>query len=242
MATRLTSIPNTTAAYNKIAKHFANTRQKLWPELEQFKPLIKNGQYILDWGCGNGRLLALFDGKKINYFGVDISSELLKIARKNVQSSRRESVIKFFNSSKKEKKFAPERFDLIFAVASFFHLPSAPARQKQLQKFFTELKPGGKLIMTLWNLESDWAKKKRKQDWQKIGPGDYLIPWKDQSGTAQVWRYYHHFSKLEIIELLKKTGFKIEELKYFTTSEAGVNKWSDEKGGRNLVAVAVKPK
>jgi ubiquinone/menaquinone biosynthesis C-methylase UbiE len=106
---------------------------------------------------------------------------------------------------------------------------------KLLTKTYRELKPGGKLIMTVWNLGSDWAKKKIKKDWIIVGEGDCLIPWKDNKGKVIVERYYHHFTKKEIKELLKKAGFKVEQIGY--ASHFG---WSDERGGKNLLVVAKK--
>ena len=64
-------IHKTREDYNLIASKFSGTRFDLWEELKPFKKLVQDGQSILDWGCGNGRLIFLFQDKKIKYFGLD---------------------------------------------------------------------------------------------------------------------------------------------------------------------------
>ena len=227
-------IHKTRKDYNRIAKYFAGTRHNAG-ELEMFRPYVKNGQNILDWGCGNGRLVFLLNGKKVHYFGADQSGELLKIARKNYKKEIKEGRVKFFSTAGKKKKFKDGFFDLVFMIASFHHLPDKQSRLELLADIYKQLKPGGKLIITVWNLASDWAKNKINKDWQEIGKDDFLIPWKNPRGKVLANRYYHHFSKKELGGLLKEAGFKIKKLDYSAKTN-----WSDKKGGRNLTAIVQK--
>lgn len=227
-------IQKTRDDYNKISKHFANTRYDTWPELAQFKTFIENGQHIMDWGCGNGRLLLMLKDKDVTYYGLDQSKGLLKIAEKKHAADIKKGKAKFFCTAFKEKKFPSDYFDLVFMVASFHHLPDAKSRSKLLKKTYDEMKPGAKLIITVWNLDSEWSKLKRK-DWKKLSPNDFLIPWKNPEGKVEAERYYHHFTKLELSDLLKNAEFKIEKLDYWNNKN-----WTDKKGGRNLVAVVSK--
>ncbi len=121
-------------------------------------------------------------------------------------------------------------------IASFHHLPDEKTRLAQLKKTFKEMKSGARIIMVNWNLESDWAKAKFKKDWEKIDENDFLIPWKSKDGAIIVQRYYHHFEKQEIEDLVTKIGFTIEKLAFATNGE-----WSDKKAGKNLVLIAKKP-
>ncbi|MBI2459383.1 MAG: class I SAM-dependent methyltransferase [Parcubacteria group bacterium] len=74
--------------YEEIAADFDLTRKKqLWPELLRLTEPVKNGDRVLDVGCGNGRLLEAFGEKKISYLGVDNSEKLIETARKNFQFS-----------------------------------------------------------------------------------------------------------------------------------------------------------
>ena len=227
-------IAKTREDYNRIAKYFSDTRRSTWPEFERFKKMLKPGQNILDWGCGNGRLFLMLRDYDIKYFGVDISIELLKIARKIFRSQVKTGQAKFFSNAKRLKKFPKNYFDLVFCIASFFHLPDEKTRLEQLQQFYHEMKPGGKIIMLLWNLGSDWAKIKSKK-WKKLGKNDFLIPWKTPSGELVAERYYHHFVPKEIEDLLARAGFKKIKIKFVDR----IGK-SDSRGGRNMIVVAEK--
>jgi ubiquinone/menaquinone biosynthesis C-methylase UbiE len=230
-----TIIHKTREDYNRIAKYFSYTRQHLWNELKWLRKFVKNKQNILDWGCGNGRLIFLLEGKKVNYFGTDQSDGLLKIARKSFAKEIKEGWAKFYSTANKKKKFTDNFFDLVFMIASFHHLPDRESRMELLSDVYKQLKPKGKLIITVWNLESDWAKKKMDSSWQKLGENDFLIPWKNPEGQVLANRYYHHFPKEELIGLLEESGFKIISAEFGEKAT-----WTDKKGGRNLIVVASK--
>src|SRR3989339_479457 len=68
--------------YDDIADHYSETRKKhLWPELLKLTEKIKDGDRVLDVGCGSGRLLNAFRKKKIIYLGVDASKKLIHNAQ-----------------------------------------------------------------------------------------------------------------------------------------------------------------
>src|SRR3989344_9187254 len=73
---------DTRETYDQIAEEFSNTRHSLWPELLPILDYIKDGQKILDAGCGNGRVQKLFSKKKIDYAGIDPSAKLIELATK----------------------------------------------------------------------------------------------------------------------------------------------------------------
>ncbi|HSR89505.1 MAG TPA: class I SAM-dependent methyltransferase [Candidatus Udaeobacter sp.] len=228
-------IHKTREDYNRIAKHFSVTREYAWPEFKYFSSFIKDGQNILDWGCGNGRMVFCLQGKKVKYYGLDQSSGLIKIARKKFANEVKNGVVNFVCTGSRDKKFPASFFDLVFIIAALFHLPDEQSRLALLQKIHKEMKVGGQLVVMVWNLASDWAKVKAKKSWEKIGENDFLIPWKNPEGEVLAERYYHHFTPQELKNLLVKAGFKVKKLKFMKNGT-----WTDDKGGQNLIAVAVK--
>ncbi len=71
-------------SYEQIAEDFDITRQKhLWPEIIKLASQVKDGDKVLDVGCGNGRLTKAFAGKRVKYVGVDNSEKMIETAREN---------------------------------------------------------------------------------------------------------------------------------------------------------------
>jgi len=222
--------------YNIIAKQFSDTRYIMWPEFKHFEKYIKDGQNILDWGCGNGRYLRMLKKYKLRYFGVDISSGLVQEAKKLFVSEIESGKAHFACLDDGKLKFPTSFFDVTLMIASFHHLPDEKTRLKLLKDIFKEMKPKGKLIITVWNLRSVWAKEKLKTPgWSVKGKNEFYVPWKNQNGEILTTRYYHSFSKVELKDLVEKSGFKVLKLEFVKS-----NNWSDEKGGRNLILIAEK--
>lgn len=67
-------------SYNKIAELFSSTRGYVWGDISFLAKNIKDGDNILDLGCGNGRLVESLQvkGESISYLGIDNSEGLIK--------------------------------------------------------------------------------------------------------------------------------------------------------------------
>jgi ubiquinone/menaquinone biosynthesis C-methylase UbiE len=222
-------IHKTKKDYNRIAELFSCTRSYLWKELSQFEKYVKDGQNIFDWGCGNGRMLNLLKKRDVRYFGFDQSDELIKIAKEKWKAESGRA--KFYSVN---RKFPDNFFDVVFLIASFNHLPDKKTRVDLLKKLRLQMKSGGVIIITVWNLRSDWAVSK-SEDWEEISKDEFIIPWRNSNREILCERYYHSFSSEELRELLLSAGFKIKNIFYDDEKlKVGV------KNGRNLIAVAYK--
>lgn len=210
--------------YRQIAAEFDATRQKeIWPEIRTLAAGIKDGRKILDVGCGNGRLLEVFAGKRIEYSGIDNSAELIKLAQQNYPKK------KFFVADilnlENVSDIPSASFDDIFCLAVWQHIPSKELRIKALREMGDKLAAGGEMIISVWNLWSPvWKQKKYRQLifknwWRKIlgkndfDFGDLTFPWKNSRGEVVSERYYHAFTKNELRILAKKSGLMIKKLK-----------------------------
>lgn len=108
----------TTDLYNKGAKFFAEKFNSFGIRIEDiergFSYIKKENPKVLEIGCGNGR-----DAKEIlkftsDYLGIDISSELIKIAKKNIPEGN-------FEIADVENFIFPKKIDIIFSFASLLH-------------------------------------------------------------------------------------------------------------------------
>ncbi len=237
-------IKQTAKIYDKIAPHFAATREKLWPEITSWRKYLQVGDSVLDAGCGSGRLLQLFTDLNISYYGIDISARLLEIAKQSSEHYK-PSKVHWQQASILSLPFADNFFDHVFCIATLQHIPSAAYRFQGLAELYRVLKSGGRLFMTNWYLWNKWANKKYhiarqvKVNWLwGVDKGDVFIPWHSPQLGLSVKRYYHAFKKPELKTLLQSVGFLIEELKLVSHQSE-----SDVMAGRgeNLVAIVRKP-
>jgi len=196
-------------SYDNIAEDFSRTRKSVW---EEFKPL---GQYakeedkILDLGCGNGRLIELFQGKNIEYAGIDNSQKLIEIASQKYPNGN----FQVFDGLK--IPFPDNYFDVIFCMAVLQHIPGSELRQEFLKEIRRVLKPEGKLILStwyLWQKDSFWSLLIKSTLKKLVGKSeldffDIMKPWGKISE-----RYFHNFRKEELKRLIKKCGFRVEDL------------------------------
>jgi 2-polyprenyl-3-methyl-5-hydroxy-6-metoxy-1,4-benzoquinol methylase len=197
-------------SYSQTAEEFSLSREKeIWPKLKEMADIVENNTKILDLGCGNGRLLKAFEGKKIDYLGCDQEKKLISIAQKNWPNN------KFIVSSLEQ--IPNESFDYIFIIAVIHHIPSREKRLEVFKNLIKHLKPKGKIIVSVWNLRKTRPKLILKTYFKHLFKeslefGDVLFPWKKNKGQELVTRYYHAFSKRGLKNLAKKTGYKIEKI------------------------------
>jgi len=87
-------LSKTTADYNFLADEFNNTRQYPWAEFTILNKYVKDGDSVLDLGCGNGRLFEVLKSKKIKYTGVDNCSTLITKAQEKFSALTNVNFIK----------------------------------------------------------------------------------------------------------------------------------------------------
>jgi tRNA (uracil-5-)-methyltransferase TRM9 len=200
--------------YEEIAPVFDADRHKpIWPEAARLARMAKPGARLLDAGCGNGRLLEVL--KNIDYVGVDASKNLLQRARHNYPEA------KFVEGDLLElEALKLGRFDEIFCLAALHHLPGKANRALAWQQLSASLKPGGRLVLSVWDL---WAK--LRFFWPLVfsclrsglhlapyDPGDLVFPWKDSSGRKISARYYHACAPRELRRQAKAAGLEVRAI------------------------------
>jgi len=214
----------TKKGYQTITHEFAASRERLWPELNIFKKYVKDGHKVLDFGCGNGRLVQIFNDKDIEYLGIDNNEKFIEIAKEKYPD--RNFIVKDILFADTDKQF-----DAIFMIAVLNHFDKDD-RKLILKKVYSWLKPGGYLLMTNWNM---YNLKNKKSKWYSETENDAVITeWKTEKGEIGKLIYYI-LTKGKIKKELK--SFKVLENKYFTNG-----KKSNVLLGSNLLTVAKKIK
>ena len=228
-------------SYDKIAKQFSFSRNYVWPDVLIFREVIKDGDKLLDLGCGNGRLVGLLKDIEVDYLGVDFSEELVACAKNNFPGK------KFLAMDALNLNLPEKSFDVVLCVSVLNHLP----KDKHVQfvaNIKKVLKPGGCLLMSNWNLWNVLGKKSiwradpstrlRVTDRVTMTQRSIIGDWKNivtkwKSGETEAELYYYAFTKNEIKRLLVKNGFEIE--KNYYSKKGRKSSWLL---GENIVTVA----
>ncbi len=145
---------------------------------------------ILDIGCGNGRFLQYL-GKKGNY-------ELHGIEREGNSASRASQIpeLRLLVGSLKQATYSSNYFDAITLFHVFEHVDN-PAEMLDIIKDI--LKPGGVLVMSFPNINSNQARW-FKGDWLHLDPPRHLF----------------YFKPDDFIMLMKKRGFELVVEQYLS--------------------------
>src|SRR3990167_7289842 len=142
--------------YKQLAKYYdlVYSWKDYKKEALKIKSLIKkykksDGKELLDAACGTGEHLKYL---KSNFYctGMDISKEMLKIAKKNVKGAVfKQADIINFNINKK--------FDAILCLfSSIAYLKTYKNLEKSIKNFYKHLKNGGVIIIEGFIAKSDF--------------------------------------------------------------------------------------
>jgi ubiquinone/menaquinone biosynthesis C-methylase UbiE len=135
---------NVTETYNIIADWFFENRTRTLiekPYLDKLIEITGPGGTVLDVGCGTGvPVMKYLIDEGNQTVGVDGSSRMLEIARKNLPGAE------FYQCDMRELALH-KTFDAIIAWHSFFHLPFAD-QPAMFPLFRKHLKNGGVLLFT----------------------------------------------------------------------------------------------
>lgn len=178
--TTIKSYDETASEYFRVVSSF-----ELLPEIKEFsKKVIKNGR-ILDLGCGPGHHSKYFSNIGFNVIGIDLSKEMIEIARKESPKS------KFKVMDILDLNFEEDSFDGIWASASLLHVPKNKIKSV-LIKLKKTLKNNGILYISL-----------------KEGLGSELF---SDARYGGVDKFYVYYQLNEIQKILKDVGFDILEI------------------------------
>ncbi len=108
----------------------------------------KKSQHYLDAGCGTGNFSKKLIEKGLKVTGIDISLEMLSVAKEKVPSAN------FMEMDFYDLKFNDHTFDGILSMTAFEFIKEP---QKAIDEFIRVLKPGGELIIGTINPNSPWG-------------------------------------------------------------------------------------
>ncbi len=238
--------------YAGFAGDFARTRRG-WPlGFERILPHLRSAANVFDVGCGNGRLLSFLTerGWHGRYLGVDGSAGLLAAAERDLElrdtagsaeanqhhqppptpgMAPTETVFRLVDLLSPHwaaplAGFAP---DAIACLAVLHHIPGDAHRARLVAECAELLKPGGRLILSVWQFLSTPRLRARVLPWSKVGlkdedvdPGDYLLSWGE---GAIGHRYCAAIAEDTLCELALQVGLAKVETFYADGHEGNLS-------------------
>lgn len=186
--------------YNKIAESWYNIRHwSLFPEeLEKISERWKGGN-LLNIGCAHGADFLPFDDERFEFYGTDISEELVHLARKFAKKNSKN--FDLFVSDMQDLPIQSESFDYAISIAALHHLTEKDERINALEEINRILKEGGEALITVWNklqLSFIFEKKKIKKEWNYKG--------------KTLHRNYYLYNYFELKRDIQEAGLEIVKL------------------------------
>jgi len=181
--------------YDRIATHFAATREYPWPEVESFLA-DRTGRVGLDVGCGNGRHAEVLSEHVDRVVGLDVSRGVLGTARS--RAAEREFPVELVQGDAVTLPISTGSVDLAVSIATVHHLPTRDGRRESLAELGRVLSPEGVAHDRFDAAETDDEGFDTTLEWTL--PDDETID-----------RYYHIYAPAEFEADLAAGGLEIED-------------------------------
>lgn len=186
--------------YDRIATHFAATREYAWPEVETFVEGVATGDVDpspgddpvgLDLGCGNCRHAEVLAAAGLGtVLGVDVSRGLLETGRERALD--RGFDVSLLQADATDLPLAADSVDVAVYVATLHHLPTRRARRASLDELARVLAPGGRALVSAWSTAHD----RFDADADAEQGFDTTLEWTLPDGET-VDRFYHIYAPAE---------------------------------------------
>ena len=173
---------------------------------------LKEGENVLDLGCGGGfdcRLAARRVGREGKVFGVDMTAEMIMLASKSTNPEMFPQV-RFVQEFIEDVGSIPGFPNFFDAVISNCVFNLSPEKQKVLNGVFAVLKPGGRLIFS---------------DPVALKP----IPEATRKDMSSITKCMANASLVDdLSKMLETAGFENIRIEVKSDSSSYINKWTPE--------------
>jgi len=190
------------STYDRIADHFAATREYAWPEVTAFLE-DRTADRALDVGCGNGRHTELLADCASLAVGIDLSRGLLDTAVARACDRGFADAAAFIHGDAAHLPIATASVDLATYVATLHHLSPRTTRVASLSELARVLSPDGAALVSAWSTAHD--------RFDRTAGFDTTVDWTLPGGET-VPRYYHIYDPDEFAADLTASDLVVEDV------------------------------
>lgn len=158
-------------AYSKM--EFPGTYYLAYRDLPEIFSAHVNGKKAMDFGCGTGRSTRFLEKHGFDTVGVDISADMLKIARKTDPNGDYRLI-----DDGDPGQFGDNTYDLILSAFTFDNIPTMEKKLMILSEMGRVLKPEGRFV----NLVS--SPEIYVNEWASFSTRDFPGNWHAKSGDV----------------------------------------------------------
>jgi ubiquinone/menaquinone biosynthesis C-methylase UbiE len=199
--------PEVAKAYEKMANFlpFKILRRRIISEMKKYDPKGK----LVDLGCGSGNLLISIYKKfpKLDLIGVDISSEILDLARKRAVENNLSEKINFKTGRASDLPFPENSIDFIISSLSLHHWHNP---SKVLKETFRILKKEGIFLIF------DFRRDARKFFYGLLKFATRIVVPKALKKIKEpIGSLSAGFTPTEIKQIISKSPFKEEDIEIY---------------------------
>jgi ubiquinone/menaquinone biosynthesis C-methylase UbiE len=117
-------------------------------EIELGQEYIRDGDAVLDVGCGPGVALRNYaSSRRISAFGIDYSENMIETAQRRLKEAAPDLEIEFRTASVVELPYEDASFDVVTSHRCLMALLEWNRQQDALKEIHRVLKPGGTLVL-----------------------------------------------------------------------------------------------
>lgn len=185
------------AAWEEIAESFDRTRHRPWPPAVEFLRRLPRGSMVFDAGGGNGRHTRAGHELGHRMVAFDVSQRLLQLGRARTRPSP--ATPAWVVGAVELPPLLPGRFDAGLALAVLHHVRGRPARRQAVEELTRLLRPGGLLLISVWNRHQpafeDPRKPLRPPSQGLVEPGDAMLQWTQHGLNAERFIHLYEFDE-----------------------------------------------
>ena len=176
--------------YNQNAEQYAINSQEVFYDdaAKLFLAKLPENPQVLEAGCGEGRDAALLTRSGAKVIGLDLSTGLLEVARRQYPE------IEFIEGNLLALPFNDQQFDGVWAHASLVHLETLEDVQSVMREFNRVLKTNGTLYL--------YVKK-------QTGESDTAVV---ADSLSQHERFFRYYTDELLRNLLSQHGFTVSSI------------------------------
>lgn len=199
---------------DQIAHYSAEIDKGLTSAEEYLLNMLPDSGKMLDVGCGAGRVSISLATKGYRITGIDVSEQLLSVARQMAQD--RNLDIEFMLTEGITLPFQDELFDIIIGFKVLCYIPTKSWRNAYLKELYRVLKPGGVCLITQNIVPDEFLGEARDQYYYQSPASRFSII-EEGDTFPEGFGYVRWFTEDQLLEELQDTDF---ELQLFESDQA----------------------